>query len=303
MLRGLALAKYPRFSRWCHSGSQDFTDTSVRLAKYVARCGLCSRRNAEEWIKDGRVSVNDKVIITPAHDVLEGHSVKVDGAPILPERPRLFLHYKRKHILVQHTPDPDHRPTIKDVLNQIPGLPKSLMPVGRLDYLSEGLILLTNDGELARFLELPESGVFRVYNVVVVGKLDEPALANLVNGVRVGRTEYGPVKVVIQRKTPYESKLEVSLLEGKNREVRKIMAHLGLRVKELIRVSYGPYSMGNSFSPGDLQEVTVKAHLLKKCGPMWLWRQNKKTVPKNNELNVPKKGTKKIAKKTAPQDE
>lgn len=222
-----------------------------RIAKLMARAGLCSRRDAEVWIRDGRVAVNGNVIDSPALDVMPDDKVTVDGAP-LPERERtrLFLYHKPKGLVTTHA-DPEGRPTVFESLPE--GLPR-LISIGRLDYNTEGLLLLTNDGGLARVLELPDTAWLRRYRVRAHGDITQEQLDALRNGVEVEGVKYGPIEATLERDQGANVWILFAIREGKNREVRNVMAHLGLDVNRLIRVSYGPFQLGE-IAEGQVEEV------------------------------------------------
>lgn len=226
-----------------------------RIAKVIARAGLCSRRDAERWIADGRVSVNGKILATPAFTVGPDDHVLVDGKRLpAVEATRLFLYHKPAG-LVTTAHDEDDRPTVFD--NLPPGLPR-VISVGRLDLNSEGLLLLTNDGELARYLELPANAWTRRYRVRVHGTVKADALSSLARGITVEGMQYGPIEAAIERaQTGANVWLVVTLQEGKNREIRKVMAHLGLQVSRLIRTAYGPFQLGD-LPPGSAEEIAPK---------------------------------------------
>lgn len=222
-----------------------------RIAKVIARSGLCSRRDAERWIEDGRVSVDGVIISTPATLVYEGMRVFVDKKP-LPrlENVRLWCYYKPSGLMTTHY-DPEGRPTVFDNLPQ--NMPR-VISVGRLDQLSEGLLLLTNDGEYARQLELPSSKLMRTYRVQVFGSLDEPQMDLIRSGIEVAGILYKPIKIKLLSYKGRRSWFEMVLAEGKNREIRNIMESFDLRVLKLIRESYGPFSLGDLY-PGELYEI------------------------------------------------
>jgi 23S rRNA pseudouridine2605 synthase len=222
-----------------------------RIAKRMARAGLCSRRDAEEWVRQGRVSVNGRVITSPALDVTSDDTVLVDGAP-LPERERtrLFLYHKPKGLVTTHA-DPEGRPTVFESLPE--GLPR-LISIGRLDFNTEGLLLLTNDGGLARVLELPDTGWLRRYRVRAHGAIEQEKLDELRKGIEVDGVKYGPIEATLERDQGANVWILFAIREGKNREVRNVMAHLGLDVNRLIRVSYGPFQLGE-IAEGEVQEV------------------------------------------------
>jgi len=233
------------------------TDTAAqgeRIAKRMARAGLCSRREAGRWIEAGRVAVNGEVIDSPALNVTEDDTVEVDGQPLgAPQATRLFR-YPKPAGLVCSNRDPQGRPTVFERLP--PGLPR-LVSVGRLDIASEGLLLLTTDGALARRLELPSTGWTRRYRVRVHGRPDPKALAALSHGVTISGIRYGPIKAALDRQQGANAWLTVALTEGKNREVRKLCEHLGLEVNRLIRVAYGPFQLG-ALPAGAVDEISGK---------------------------------------------
>jgi 23S rRNA pseudouridine2605 synthase len=225
-----------------------------RIAKVVSRAGLASRRDAEEWIVQGRVTVNGRVINSPALDVTENDVVTVDGKPLPPrERTRLFLFHKPRGLMTTHA-DPEGRPTVFDNLPE--GLPR-LISIGRLDFNTEGLLLLTNDGGLARALELPETGWLRRYRVRAHGEVTQAQLDELKKGVDVDGVKYGPIDATLERDQGANVWLVFAIREGKNREVRNVMAHLGLEVNRLIRVSYGPFQLGE-LAEGQVEEVKTR---------------------------------------------
>ncbi|MGE3361929.1 MAG: pseudouridine synthase [Rhizobiaceae bacterium] len=212
-----------------------------RIAKRLARAGISSRRDAEDLIAAGRVRVNGKVLESPAFNVSVKDKIELDGMEIPAiERTRLFLFHKPAGVVTTNR-DPEGRKTVFDVLPE--SLPR-LMTVGRLDINTEGLLLLTNDGGLSRVLELPATGWLRRYRVRVHGKVDEQALAGLKNGIAVDGVFYGAVEATLEREQGSNAWLTLGLREGKNREVKNILGALGLDVTRLIRVSYGPFQLG-----------------------------------------------------------
>jgi 23S rRNA pseudouridine2605 synthase len=225
-----------------------------RIAKVVSRAGLASRRDAEEWIVQGRVTVNGRVINSPALDVTANDVVAVDGKPLPPrERTRLFMFHKPRGLMTTHA-DPEGRPTVFDNLPE--GLPR-LISIGRLDFNTEGLLLLTNDGGLARALELPDTGWLRRYRVRAHGEVTQAQLDELKKGVEVDGVKYGPIDATLERDHGANVWLVFAIREGKNREVRNVMAHLGLEVNRLIRVSYGPFQLGE-LAEGEVEEVKTR---------------------------------------------
>lgn len=225
--------------------------TGERIAKVVARAGLCSRRDAEEWITQGRVAVNGRVINSPALDITSRDVITVDGQP-LPERERtrLFLYHKPRGLMTTHD-DPEGRPTVFDNLPE--GLPR-LISIGRLDFNTEGLLLLTNDGGLARALEHPDTGWLRRYRVRAHGDVTQAQLDQLKNGIEVDGVKYGSIDATLERDQGANVWVTFAIREGKNREVRNVMAHLGLEVNRLIRISYGPFQLGEIVE-GQAEEV------------------------------------------------
>lgn len=222
-----------------------------RIAKVLSRAGLASRRDAEEMVTQGRVTVNGRVINSPALDITKNDVVTVDGKP-LPERERtrLFLYHKPRGLMTTHD-DPEGRPTVFDNLPE--GLPR-LISVGRLDFNTEGLLLLTNDGGLARTLELPDTGWLRRYRVRAHGDVTQAQLDELKNGVEIEGVKYGPIEATLERDQGANVWLVFAIREGKNREVRNVCAHLGLEVNRLIRVSYGPFQLGE-VPEGQVEEI------------------------------------------------
>ncbi|MGD9509966.1 MAG: pseudouridine synthase [Geminicoccaceae bacterium] len=225
-----------------------------RIAKLIARAGVCSRRDAETLIAARRVAVDGMVLETPGVRVRPGQRVTVDGKPLPEVEPtRLFRYHKPKGV-VTAARDPEGRATIYDTLPE--GLPR-LMPVGRLDIASEGLLLLTNDGALKRRLELPATGWLRRYRVRAFGEVDDRRLKGLAQGVTVDSVVYGPVEARLDRMQGDNAWLTISLREGKNREVRRVLEHVGLRVNRLIRMAYGPFQLGN-LPKRSVEEVQAK---------------------------------------------
>jgi 23S rRNA pseudouridine2605 synthase len=226
----------------------------MRIAKAIAHAGICSRRDAERMIEAGRVAVNGKVLTTPAHVVNAKDKITVDGKA-LPgaQSPRLFRYHKPRGLVTSHK-DPQGRRTVFEALPE--GLPR-VVSVGRLDINTEGLLLLTTDGELARHLELPSTGWLRRYRVRVHGRVTEEALDELRQGVTIDGIHYGPVEVRIDREQGANLWLTLGLREGKNREVKRLAEHLGLTVNRLIRVSFGPFALGD-LAEGAVEEVKPK---------------------------------------------
>ncbi|WP_436203967.1 pseudouridine synthase [Astrobacterium formosum] len=225
-----------------------------RIAKVMARAGVCSRRDAEDWIAAGRVMVNGAVITSPALNIGPRDRVSVDGAP-LPERERtrLFLYHKPQGLVTTNA-DPEGRPTIFENLPK--NLPR-LVTIGRLDIGTEGLLLLTNDGGLARVLELPDTAWLRRYRVRAMGSVTQPDLDALRDGITVEGIQYGPIEATLDREQGSNVWITFAIREGKNREVRNVLGHLGLAVNRLIRVSYGPFQLGE-LAEGEVEEVRTR---------------------------------------------
>lgn len=223
----------------------------MRIAKAMARAGLCSRREAERWIADGRVSVNGKLLKTPACEVGPTDKVIVDGRPLPTAEPaKLWRYHKPRGLVTTHF-DPEGRPT---VFEKMPPEMERVISIGRLDFNTEGLLLLTNDGGLARYMELPQTGWARRYRVRAKGRVTPDQLASLKDGVEVDGVQYGPVEAAIDSVQGANMWLTIAIREGKNREVRKILGHLGVEVNRLIRVSFGPFQLLD-LAPGAVEQV------------------------------------------------
>ena len=232
----------------------DAPKSGERIAKVIARAGLASRREAEQWITEGRVAVNGAVIASPALNVSASDRINVDGKALpTRERTRLFLYNKPRGLLTTRN-DPQGRPTIFDALPK--DLPR-LISVGRLDLNTEGLLLLTNDGGLARVLELPETGWLRRYRVRAHGRVTQQQLDSLRNGVEVEGVRYGAIEATLDREQGANVWLTFAMREGKNREVKNVLGHLGLHVNRLIRVSFGPFQLGE-LKDGEIEEVKAR---------------------------------------------
>jgi 23S rRNA pseudouridine2605 synthase len=222
-----------------------------RIAKLLARAGIASRREIERMIAEGRIALNGEKITTPATLLSDVAGLTVDGRPVRPAKAaRLYRFYKPPATLTA-AHDPKGRATIYDRLPK--GLPR-LMPVGRLDYMTEGLLLLTNDGELKRQLELPRTGVSRTYRARAFGNVSQADLERLAEGITIEGIHYGSINANLERRTGRNCWIEMSLTEGKNREVRRVLAHLGLQVSRLIRTAYGPFTLAG-LEPADADEI------------------------------------------------
>lgn len=230
------------------------TEKKERIAKVMAAAGLCSRREAERWIQNGRVSVNGEVLTTPARTVDANDQIVVDGQPLAgPQERRLWCYHKPVGVITTYR-DPQGRPT---VFERLPAFLPRVVSVGRLDFNSEGLLLLTTDGGLARELELPSRGWKRKYRVRVHGKVTPEIVGRLQKGVRIEGISYAPCQIEVEREQGSNTWVLMTLTEGKNREIRRMMAFFGLEVTRLIRISYGPFQLGN-LPVGAVREVPEK---------------------------------------------
>ena len=226
-----------------------------RIAKRLARAGVCSRRDAERLIAEGRVTLNGDILKSPAINVTEADKIEVDGDPVgQKEVTRLWRYHKPKGLVTSHR-DEKGRDTIFD---HLPASLPRVISVGRLDLTSEGLLLLTNDGALSRHLELPATGWTRKYRVRAFGRITQERLDSLKNGIKIDGVLYGGIDATMEREQGDNVWLEMVLREGKNREIRKVLEYLGLTVNRLIRVSYGPFHLGQ-MEEGAVEEVTPKA--------------------------------------------
>jgi len=249
-----------REDRTSDSGDDSSSETGERIAKVLARAGIASRREVERMIEAGRIRVHGQVLKTAAVTVTRLDGISVDGQPVsAPEETRLWRLHKRRGTLTTAT-DPEGRKTVFDAL---PAHLGRVITVGRLDMNTEGLLLLTNDGGLARWLELPTTGLPRTYRVRVYGTLDAAKIANMRDGATIDGVHYGPVLIEAEEQKSANTWLTVTIFEGKNREVRRLMAHLGLEVTRLIRTHYGPFALGNL--PLDHVARVPGDHLLKAC--------------------------------------
>ena len=227
------------------------SNETERIAKKLSRAGVCSRREAERWIAEGRIKVNNVILSTPATNVSEKDKILVDNIPLpKPSLTKIWRFHKPKGCLVTEN-DPKGRKTIFQIL------PKSLprvISVGRLDYDSEGLLLLTNDGAISRKLELPSTGWLRRYKVRVHGIVDKSALIKIKDGIKLDNFKTGPIEASLEIQKGTNAWILIGIREGKNREIRRIMDHLGYPVNRLIRLSYGPFQLGNLKS-GEVSEI------------------------------------------------
>jgi len=251
---------------------KDVHKAAERIAKCLARAGLCSRRDAERWVLEGRVTVDGTVLTTPAVLVTDTMRVMVDGKPLKePLPPRLWIYHKPTGVVTTHR-DPQGRPTVFGSLP--PSMPR-VISIGRLDLNSEGLLLLTNDGKLSRYAELPSTGWARSYCVRVYGAVDKVSLSALGQGITIDGVAYGRIEAEVAEgrgSRGTNTWLLMTLYEGKNREIRKVLAFLGLRVNRLIRVSYGPFAL-EDLKAGQVREVS-RADVLK-AFPIFLDKESK----------------------------
>ena len=225
-----------------------------RIAKIMARAGLCSRREAEDWIRAGRVTLNGQLLSTPAVTVSSQDHIIVDGNALpVQEKIRVWLYHKPPHLITTHK-DPEGRPT---VFQNLPETLPRVISVGRLDVNSEGLLLLTNSGDLARFLEHPKTHIARAYRVRIFGNVEERMLKLLKKGLTIEGISYASIDASVEQKQGANQLLILKLYEGKNREIRRIIQYFGLSLSRLIRVGYGPFSLG-SLPPEGVWEVPAK---------------------------------------------
>lgn len=262
---------------------EDQANKGERIAKIIARAGLASRRESEKLILDGKVKVNGKTISSPALNLSRDDVVEVDGKLLSPpEKTRIWMYHKPVG-LISTSKDEKNRPTIFDKLpNEMP----RVLSIGRLDLNSEGLLLLTNDGELKRRLELPSTGWLRSYRVRVKGRLNENMLEPLRRGISVDGTQFKPMQVSFDRQTGANAWLSIGLREGKNREIRKALSLLGLSVNRLIRISFGDFELGK-LKKGEIEEVrsSIVKTLFKK-------EVDNHEMKENQKGNFGRKGTK-----------
>lgn len=235
--------------------NQDGDRKGERIAKILARAGVASRREVERMIGEGRISLNGELVDTPVTLVTDTTGITVDGKPVGAREPSRLWRYNKPRGLVTTNSDPEGR---KTVFSALPDSLPRVLSVGRLDINSEGLLILTNDGALARWMELPKTGWKRRYRVRVHGTVDEGRLKALSNGITVEGVKYGPIEARFERQQGSNAWLEMGLREGKNREVRRVLEALGLKVTRLIRTAYGPLELGN-LARGEIDEVPVAA--------------------------------------------
>lgn len=233
-----------------------------RIAKLLARAGIASRREVERMIEDGRVKIGDEVVTTPATLLTSLRGVSVDGKMVGPiAAPRLFRFHKPAGLITAER-DPTGRPTIYTALrNSMPENAPRVMPVGRLDVNTEGLLLMTNDGELKRAMELPSTGIPRTYRARTFGDITQSKLEELIEGIEIEGVRYGPINANLERSAGRNKWIEMTLTEGKNREIRRVLEHLGLEVSRLLRTAYGPFELGDlqRGSAVEVPQVMVEA--------------------------------------------
>lgn len=225
-----------------------------RIAKVLARAGVASRREVERMIGAGRIAVDGTTLNTPAHIITGRETITVDGKPVAAKQaPRLWRYHKPVGLLTTHN-DPGGRPTVFEHLPK--DLPR-VISVGRLDMNSEGLLLLTNDGELARKMELPKTGFARRYRARAFGKPTQSQLDLLRGGVKINGMQTGPIEATLDKQQGTNAWINVTIREGKNREVRRALETIGLKVNRLIRISYGPIQLGDLVR-GKIEEIKPK---------------------------------------------
>lgn len=236
------------------NGETKDSETKERIAKVMARAGLCSRRDAEVWIRAGRVILNGTVLETPAINVGSDDEILIDGK-VLPQEDdvRLWLYHKPRGLITTHK-DPEGRPTVFDNLPQ--DMPR-VISVGRLDVNSEGLLLLTNSGSLSRFFEHPQTHIPRVYRVRVFGRVDRTLPQQVQHGLTIDGIFYGAMTLTVDESQGANTWLTLTLYEGKNREIRRIIQYFGLSLSRLVRISYGPFNLAN-LSPQQAWEVPTR---------------------------------------------
>ncbi|MCX7285911.1 MAG: pseudouridine synthase [Novosphingobium sp.] len=226
-----------------------------RIAKLLARAGIASRREVERMIEEGRVKLHGEVVTTPATLLTSLRGVSVDDKPVGPiAPPRLFRFHKPAGLITAER-DPTGRPTIYTALrNAMPPNAPRVMPVGRLDVNTEGLLLMTNDGELKRALELPSTGIPRTYRARTFGDITQSRLEELMEGIEIDGVRYGPINANLERSANRNKWIEMTLTEGKNREIRRVLEHLGLEVSRLLRTRYGPFELAD-LQRGSVEEI------------------------------------------------
>ena len=267
-----------------------------RIAKFLARSGVASRRESEKLIEQGRIKVNGKTLTTPAFKVTAKDTILFDNNPIADKvATRLWRYHKPDGLVTSHK-DEKGRETVFDSLPDDLG---RVISVGRLDITSEGLLLLTNDGDLARQLELPSTAWQRKYRVRAYGKVTQHDLDGLKNGIKIDGIQTGPIEAELERQKGDNAWIAVTLREGKNREVRRALDTLGLHVNRLIRVSYGPFQLGN-LGKGEVEEV--KARILREQVGHLVDIPDVKNRPQGQRMSKPKRGSHASAKRFAKQE-
>ncbi|KAM9966140.1 hypothetical protein ACTFIR_006332 [Dictyostelium discoideum] len=257
---------------------------SERIQKILARAGITSRRKAEELIMDGRVKVNGKPIKIGEVLVKPDDIIEVDGKSVRVEKPKIWMHYKNPQVLTSEY-DPDGRDCLIPIIKRVLGI-DHLISVGRLDYYTEGLILFTNDGDLARYLTLPQNLFFRVYRVRIFGRFTDEMKYSLAKGMVVNEVFYRPVSVQVESETNSNTWLRITLQEGKKREIRTLLEYFNVKVLRLVRVAYGPYVLPNDLKHGETIEVPIKDELTPFMNKYNSTERLKKTLQEQKKIKI-----------------
>ncbi len=280
-----AITAFFHLQFWYKMAMTEKTAKGERIAKWLARAGVASRREAERMIMAGRVRLDGKVIRSPALNITGNEEIRVDTRLVTPPEPTRLWRYHKPAGLLTTARDPEGRPT---VFEKLPADLPRVISVGRLDINTEGLLLLTNDGALARKLELPATGWLRRYRVRAFGRIEQGALDTLKNGMTLDGVHYGPVEALFEKQQGSNCWLTLALREGKNREIRKLLEHFGLRVNRLIRLSYGPFAL-RELTAGEVKEVPRRI-LRDQLGPGWAEKLSPDTKAAGGQRRPPRAG-------------